>query len=29
MPNQDPNERATCWADDLSSSGKWQAWLAN
>jgi len=22
------NKLAICWADDLSSSGKWQAWLA-
>ena len=30
MPNkvQSSNKLATCWADDLSISGKWQAWLA-
>jgi len=24
MPNQGPDERATCWANNLSSSGNWQ-----
>jgi len=30
MPNkvQSSNKLATCWADDFSISGKWQAWLA-